>query len=75
MNQSGDNSVNQLPFICATLVITPQDDASGSPPEQKIRAEWCLWDTGVQVSQILGGRLNADIKGNQTSGVAAMAIR
>jgi hypothetical protein len=28
---------------------------------------WCLWDSGAEVSYVLGGRLNSEVKGDQAS--------
>jgi hypothetical protein len=38
LNEFNNGSMKDLPFICVKLVITPQDDVSDSPPEQRAGA-------------------------------------
>jgi hypothetical protein len=71
LNRYDSTSTATLPFICATIVITSEDDKS----KQEFTSVWCLWDTGAQVSQILSSQLGARIRGNQTTGFATMSLK
>ena len=76
-----DDAERDLPFIQATVTVSPYEWPDGTPePAQTFRDVRVLWDTGAQVSQILSSELRDDIKidGNgvvQTSGFAAAKIK
>ncbi|KIY52808.1 hypothetical protein FISHEDRAFT_55773 [Fistulina hepatica ATCC 64428] len=75
INEYG-GAVRDLPCVPATIIVTPLDDDSADPPEQRFENVWCLWDdTGVQVSCILSNQLEPPIWGGQTSGQAIMSIK
>ena len=48
-----------LQFIQATVVVTSDDEQH----QQDFTDVWCLWDTGAQISMILGSQINQDVKG------------
>lgn len=70
LNLSGDSSTAKLPFIQATITVSPQDwPYDTHPPEQTFQNVWALWDTGVQVSQILSSRLDDAVKRDENGDV------
>jgi hypothetical protein len=57
--QSKDN----LPFVRATILITSDDESE----MQRFTNEWCLWDSGAEISYILNAKLSLGVKGGQNS--------
>ncbi|KAF8223432.1 hypothetical protein L208DRAFT_1381444 [Tricholoma matsutake] len=57
--QSRDN----LPFVRATIRMTSDDESE----YQTFMDEWCLWDSGVEVSHVHGGKLSYKVKGGHNS--------
>jgi hypothetical protein len=53
------HAFENLQFIQATVLVTSDDEEH----EQEFPDVWCLWDTGAQITTILGSQLNADVKG------------
>jgi hypothetical protein len=53
------HAFENLQFIQATVLVTSDDEEH----EQEFTNVWCLWDTGAQITTILGSQLNADVKG------------
>ena len=80
LNLIGDESTRDLPFIQATIRISPYDWPDGTPePVQTFQDVWVLWDTGAHVSQILSSQLHDNIKKDengvvQLSGFAAAKV-
>jgi hypothetical protein len=66
-----ENSFRKLPFICASIKITPAEDES---EVQTFDDVWCLFDLGAQVSQIPSIHLNASLRGNKMEGMASMEV-
>lgn len=53
------HAFERLQFIQATVLATSDDEEH----KQEFTNVWCLWDTGAQITTILGSQLNADVKG------------
>jgi hypothetical protein len=53
------SAFENLQFIQATVLVTSDDEAH----EQEFTDVWCLWDTGAQITMMLGSQLNDDVKG------------
>ncbi|KAG8820326.1 hypothetical protein FRC17_010198, partial [Serendipita sp. 399] len=49
---------DNLQFIQAQVVVSSDDESV-----TQTFNEWCLWDTGAQITMMRGDRLNADVKG------------
>jgi hypothetical protein len=81
LNQYNGAALRDLPFICATICISPYTWPEGTnEPLQTFSDVWVLWDMGAQVSQILSSQLQDDIKKNEggivdQSGFAVAKVR
>jgi hypothetical protein len=56
-------SKDNLPFVRATICMNSSDESE----VQIFADEWCLWDTGAEVSYILGAKLSLEVKGGQNA--------
>ena len=52
-------SNNRLQFLCATVMMYSDDGLNA----QEFKDVLCLWDSGAQISSILGGLLSPEVKG------------
>ena len=52
-------SNNRLQFLCATVMMYSDDGLNA----QEFKDVLCLWDSGAQISFILGGLLSPEVKG------------
>jgi hypothetical protein len=63
---TNDTATRKLPFIQATITLSPYEWPDGTPqPVQTFDDVCVLWDAGVHVSQILSWQLRDDIKINE----------
>jgi len=80
-NLIGGAEMRDLPFIRATIRISPYEWPLGTPePVQTFRDIWVLQDTAAQVSQILSTQLHDNIKKDengvvQPSGFAVAKVK
>lgn len=82
LNLVGGAEMRDLPFIQATIHISPYEWPDGTPePVQTFQDIWVLWDTGrAQVSQILSTQPHDNIKKDedgvfQPSGFAVAKVK